>query len=252
MELNTSPPSNESIGGQPPSFDLPDCDLDGHTRGNIHTEEAKETAPSRIFPTQFTIYRKTGFTKPSACYLAASASAPLNYIDLGSGILRGSKSHVLLHAGPDARSPLLATAKPGRWGRDHLIELAGSSHRQSRAEKLVCKSFMRKTWYEFSIQRDNGKAEDRDGEMFEWRESTGSDIQGLGLRKRGWKLVRLGAQGVTEDNEEVVAVWAEHSRWRDAKPFEFRFLRSGASGILGDRWAVMAVVTALGIWYEED
>jgi hypothetical protein len=36
-----------------------------------------------------------------------------------------------------------------------------------------------------------------------------------------------------------------------SKILSFRFLSSGANGALGERWAVMAVITALAIWDKE-
>ena len=77
-------------------------------------------------------------------------------------------------------------------------------------------------------------------EAFEWRHSRGSEVAALGASHSGWKLVRLGTG-------EVVAAWA-NSSMSITKQLQFHFLGSGANGILGERWAVMTVITALRMW----
>ena len=58
------------------------------------------------------------------------------------------------------------------------------------------------------------------------------------------------AHGSEESAEdEIVAVWAKTGCWTSLHDVgEFAFLGSGASGELGQRFAVMAVMTALCIW----
>lgn len=94
-------------------------------------------------------------------------------------------------------------------------------------------------------------------ESFEWRRSNSPAVAGLGGRSQGWKLVRLssevlpppGRSGLTAagDGHEVVAVCA-HAVMSLSKLWKFAFAGTGASGVLGERWAVMAVVTGLMIW----
>lgn len=56
--------------------------------------------------------------------------------------------------------------------------------------------------------------------------------------------------GVTSDGKEIVAVWALNTASLSmTKAFKFQFMGSGALGQLGERWEVMAVVTALRLWY---
>lgn len=128
---------------------------------------------------------------------------------------------------------------------------------------------------------------DGEVETFEWRRSRGSEIKQLGASWRGWKLVRLGGgrseqsdassyqfqdaddeslpRYSTEDEKhqradsahesedsgenEIVAVWAKTGCWTSLHDVgEFAFHGTGASGELGQRFAVMAVMTALCIW----
>ncbi|KAK5631311.1 hypothetical protein RRF57_007025 [Xylaria bambusicola] len=122
----------------------------------------------------------------------------------------------------------------------------------------------------FSIETNaSGRARER----FEWRHSHGFEVEALGGRHSGWKLVRMSnpplsilhpsslyaplkrkyssnVLGQSSDGKEVVAVWSEVS-WSLTKVLRFRFLSTGADGSLGDRWAVMAVASALAIWHRD-
>lgn len=88
-------------------------------------------------------------------------------------------------------------------------------------------------------------------ESFEWRFTTGPVVGPLG-RHAGLKLVRLatdvtGPGHVEHGGGEAVAVLAPSgARWR--KTAAFQFLGSGAQGMLGDEWEVLAVLTGVGLW----
>lgn len=97
-------------------------------------------------------------------------------------------------------------------------------------------------------------------EAYEWRRSKTHAVAGLGGASHGWKLVRLsdalppgglavaGSGPPSGDGHEVVAVCANAGGLTMTKLFRFAFLGTGLSGVLGERWAVMAVVTGLVIW----
>lgn len=56
--------------------------------------------------------------------------------------------------------------------------------------------------------------------------------------------------GVTSDGREVVAVWALNTMSMTmTKALKFEYMGSAARGELGERWEIMAVVTALRLWY---
>lgn len=105
-------------------------------------------------------------------------------------------------------------------------------------------------------------------ETFEWRHSTGEAVRRTG-RRSGYKLVRLstdagdGAGGeLATGGGEVLAVIAGHAgprAWvkgikgpkgmgRLRASGVFMFQGSGAQGVLGEEWQLVAVVTAMGIW----
>ncbi|KAK8039122.1 hypothetical protein PG993_007533 [Apiospora rasikravindrae] len=98
-------------------------------------------------------------------------------------------------------------------------------------------------------------------ERFEWRHSRGNEVKQLDKLNSGWKLVRIHSEadgvggtrrardaGASSDGKELVAVFAEVSGWSTSKVVKFKFLGSGATGEMGPRWALMAVMTALRIW----
>ncbi|KAK7977645.1 hypothetical protein PG996_003699 [Apiospora saccharicola] len=99
-------------------------------------------------------------------------------------------------------------------------------------------------------------------ERFEWRKSRGNEVKQLDKINSGWKLVRIHSEadgvggtrrardaGASSDGKEVVAVFAEVSGWStSSEVVKFRFLGSGATGEMGPRWSLMAVVTALRVW----
>ena len=100
-------------------------------------------------------------------------------------------------------------------------------------------------------------------ETYEWRHSYGEAIAALDGDRDGWKLVRMtngpppGVDGqfvpggyMTSDGKEVVAAWTD-AFMSMTKRAKFAFLGTGQSGLLGERWAVMAVMSALGIWEKE-
>lgn len=93
-------------------------------------------------------------------------------------------------------------------------------------------------------------------EAFEWRHSQGAAVRRTG-RRSGYKLVRLatdaGACGgggeLATGGGEVVAVFAARAgpSWR-SRAGVFMFQGSGAQGVLGAQWQLVAVMTAVGFW----
>lgn len=107
-------------------------------------------------------------------------------------------------------------------------------------------------------------------EMFEWRHTRGDAVADLGVAGYGYKLVRLssdpppgipagsaqfvGGGHATSTGQEVVAVFARARAlgWGGAgERMRFRYLGTGASGLLGERWALMAAITAIRLWQRE-
>ncbi|KAF5858537.1 hypothetical protein ETB97_004280 [Aspergillus alliaceus] len=98
-------------------------------------------------------------------------------------------------------------------------------------------------------------------ERFEWRSSHGKEIKEIGGHSSGWKLVRLSqtageasdsqshrAMGRSSDGKEIVAVIAHNASLSLSKGFRFAFLGSGLTGILGEKWEIMTVISAMHLW----
>lgn len=170
------------------------------------------------------------------------------------------KPAVQLHCGPNATFPIIAAAELQPFTRDRLITLPplpGSPETPTEVQLRAEDHFLTMKWC-FRIEAGfPGKPE-----SYEWRCSGGAAVCSLGVDwARGWKLVRLekgppdGAppgtkfcpgEFVTSDGWEVVAMWAL-SAMNLSRGGVFAFNGTGASGLLGERWAVMAVISALAI-----
>ena len=204
-------------------------------------------------------------------HLTPSRSATTSYSsDVKISLPNGYYGSLILeHAGKSSQ-PLARAIPEGR--RRYDVLLPGTSV----AETLRREPRKSKWWFALPIG-PNGELE-----TFEWRRSRGSEVKQLNASWRGWKLVRKGRTTHEHQNidqcskqdddslprysiddeksdsgsaveesagEEIVAVWAKTGTWTSLHDIgEFAFHGSGASGELGQRFAIMAVMTALSIW----
>ncbi len=203
--------------------------------------------------------------------LGEHQETPLYAVRLHSGW--SGEPAVVLHTGPDPdRSPVVAAVDFERWTGDMVVTLpplqqpqapgpAAAAANELRVEADL--SFHRVFRFVVEVGGAVPSAPPMRPEMFEWRHSYGDAIADLGGSSEGWKLVRIDTAPppgvstafrpggyITSDGREVVAAWsaAVMSMTKRAK---FAFLGTGRSGVLGERWAVAAVMTALGIWERE-
>lgn len=212
------------------------------------------------FPPTFNVYyQKKLFS--ATLHISEHADQPLYAIKLP-----GWRSGLVLHSGPsDKDAPLATASKGGKWGchtRVTLPPLPGSSEDAS-GEAMHSHVSLKTATYQFAIEVGGGGEHAR-RENFEWRSSRSDEVKQLDKHSRGWKLVRLDAcvegcdavpgeppVAVSSDGGEVVAIWAPSSGLSMTKASKFQFLGAGLTGELGERWAIMAVITALRIWYME-
>ncbi|XXG95767.1 hypothetical protein Hte_002038 [Hypoxylon texense] len=189
--------------------------------------------------------------------------------------LKGDFPRVVLHNGPSDKDPFLAAAceerRVGlvdRYALGSTIQLRplaggdpdGELVKEVMRARTVGESGM---GYAFSIEVDHGGKLVR--EDFEWRKSKkGSNEL---LKDGGFKLLRLSSRryqessrsstasssshdATTEDGYEVVAIFKWNKTLTNMMhPFELRFVGPALSGSLGERWAVMAVITGLRLWW---
>lgn len=214
---------------------------------------------SHQFPPTFNIY-SAGWGG-SSFVIGEHKDQPLYAVTCHTGW--SGNPDVVLHNGPSREAPPLATANEARWTTTMTVGLPPvlvGDWRATAAEEQVWSSGIGYGRFNFEVEVGDGRAgvTRPRREPFEWRHSSGGEVRALGGRSSGWKLVRLNGPGlaaagggpVAGDGNEVVAVAANYTMSM-SKSFCFAFVGSGATGVLGERWAVMAVITALGIWDKE-
>jgi hypothetical protein len=223
-----------------------------------HSGPQSSNEVSIQFPVSFNIYSQ-GLS--STWTLAEHQDHPVYRVVLHSGF-SGSPGLVLL-GGPQKSAPPMASVDFHVFSSRMTITLPalpGQNPTQGAQEQLVNSRRGIQRTYPFSIEVDlaTGKRE-----AYEWRYSGGDAVTSLNANHFGWKLVRMAGgppPGVesegggkfvpggftTSDAKEIVAAAAE-TTLKGAKIGRFMFMGTGQSGLLGQRWALMAVITGLGL-----
>ncbi|KAI1360733.1 hypothetical protein F5Y08DRAFT_39922 [Xylaria arbuscula] len=212
------------------------------------------------FPPVLNAYVKWGFTK--TFHLGETKDTPSLAARWHSGFTK--KPELELFDGPDDKGTILATANhesmfksnsiltiPAREGVPHDVE--------SQRVTMSCPKLLKSKTYAFAADVGVGKETRR--EQFEWRSSHGSEVRELDGYRWGWKLVRLSGgsvsaggdrgtrgSGSTSDGLEVVAAWAHNNSMSMTKAFKFQLMGSALTGMLGERGATVALISALRIW----
>lgn len=217
----------------------------------------------RQFPPAFNVYMQS-FSR--TLYLGEHQAQPIYALRIHSGL--GQDASLVLHSGASEDHPTLATLDYVVFSASMAVTLppAAFPGAPTTVEAGRASSFHES--YTFVIDVGNSGPQQPGGrwplEQFEWRRSRGEAVAVLDGRGYGWKLVRLaagpppgaGPQGDMRyagggprgsDGAEVVAVWSE-AGYSMSKAMKFAFVGTGASGLLGERWAIMAVMTALGMF----
>lgn len=281
FEDDPPPPYEESTTGGPPPLParpkqnpFPYQPKPGPSSSSSpSTSSSGPVKLTRRFPHDLNMYYTKSAKNPTFFHLAEHEEQPLYAVTLSLDIA-GKSSYLTLHSGPDPDSPALAVAETKRVGRithRSLITVADpgstttTTTTTTTTEGLSAHaSGLTSVSYSFSADvgrgGGGGGGQDLRREKFEWRTSRGGEVKNLD-RGPGRKLVRLSTEadgvggtravrdpGATSDGKEVVAVWADNARWRENRTGRFQFLGSGATGELGDGFAVLAVATALRIW----
>ncbi|KAI0552435.1 hypothetical protein F4679DRAFT_535612 [Xylaria curta] len=216
------------------------------------------------FPPTLNAYLQMAFTR--TFHLGERKEAPSFAARMHSGFTKNPE--LVLYNGPSEKDPILATAThkslwksratlitaPAREGVPHDTE--------SQNVEMACHTSFKHKTYTFTADVGVGKETRR--EEFEWRSSHGNEVRELDGYKWGWKLVRLSgeplgnggdratrASGSTSDGHEIVAVWAHNNSMSMTKAFKFQLMGSALNGMLGERGAALALISALRIWAME-
>ncbi|KAJ9149388.1 hypothetical protein NKR23_g4301 [Pleurostoma richardsiae] len=218
---------------------------------------AQKATINRQFPPSFSVYREGGFSRNYS--LGEHQGQPLYAVRPHTGW--SGQPDLVLHGGPTEDFPPLAVLNHERFSRSFTVTLPPLPGDRLPRDEFVRFPGLLQSNYTFSVEVDRpGGPRGMRRERFEWRRSHGAEVGRLAGASFGWKLVRMagdtgaaaGASGgvagpVAGDGLEVVAVWVK-AAMSLSKVLKFEFTGVGATGDLGERWAVMAVMTALGIW----
>ncbi|KAI0972131.1 hypothetical protein F4678DRAFT_431277 [Xylaria arbuscula] len=215
---------------------------------------------TRKFPPALNAYMQMKFAQ--TYHLGETKDTPLFAVRLHSGLTKNPE--LVLYDGLDEKGAVLGTATHQSLWKSGTIMTApareGVAH-DSESQQVIMSSpkLFKTNIYAFTADAGVGKETRR--EQFEWRNSHGSEVRDLDGYKWGWKLVRLSspaagnggeratrASGETSDGLEVVAAWAHNNSMSMTKAFKFQLLGSALTGMLGDRGATLALVSALRIW----
>jgi hypothetical protein len=232
--------------------------------GEDWSTESIESSPSKTisgrFPSTFNLYSELSL-KHHTFYLGGEKSQRLYALSLHSGLF--GKAEIILHDGPERTDKPLATVKnDGIFSRHCIVNIPSFQNAKigNVQEDLRFHYGLKATTCTFSVPIEHGAS--TYVENFEWRQSQGDEVKALSGWPVGLKLVRSEiatpsgkggknkdrAIGESSDGNEVVAVWAYQAKPSMSKLGKFQFLGSGATGELGDHWAITAVVSVLRLW----
>ncbi|KAJ2903500.1 hypothetical protein MKZ38_009722 [Zalerion maritima] len=239
-----------------------------HGISRVETSNQGALSSDSIIPRQFPpIFHLYTVPFSRTFHLGEHRDHPVYAVSTHSGW--SGNPDVVLHTGTNKNDPLLAAAEVTHTIPTtltiHLPALPGSDQKATVEPLTAINGISRR--YRFSLEVDPAGAVRED---FEWRHSSGSAVKEYGCARQGWKLMRMsttlpGNSGgfsspgspphklggyTSSDGKEVVAVWTNVGVSM-TKSWRFAFIGTGASGILGERWAVMAVMTSLLMWEQE-
>lgn len=232
-----SPPSKHPLDAQVP------------LEQQVQADAGPSGSVSRQFPAEFSLYSSM---LSRNLQLGEHKDAPIYLVATHTGW--SGNPDVVLHTTTDSKSAPLATANYKTFSRDTTIVLPplDSKPRAIQGETLMKGSTFGRT-FTFSVEVPAQPGGQLRSEPFEWRHSRGEDVASLGsVWGRGWKLVRTatGRGAAVGAGTDVVAVFST-GPVSMTKKFCFKFVGAGETGVLGERWAVMAVISAIAIWEKE-
>src|SRR3569833_1641806 len=224
---------------------------------------AKASTPRSLFPTVFNFY--FGHSSLSTFWIGEHRETPLYAYCLHSGF--SGLPPVVLHSSPEVRDDnMWADIDWSMFQNEIRIGLPDLPEKGERVTEMLQRDQGRQMTSVFRFSIEAGSAGSCQREEYEWRRSSGDAIESLGGDGDGYKLMRLAEDAppgadraqcaksmsgfVSSDGFEVVAAWSGVSGSL-TKHGKFRFMGTGASGLLGERWVLMAVVTSLALWERE-
>lgn len=219
------------------------------------TKIHKTTLEGVTFPNTFELYYESSWKKLKLS-LGEVSSEPLYTFNLPAGWW----GDLIMYNGPTLEHPPLAAVRnTGKSGMGNAVTLPPLGAGQEVLEEKMSrrrKGLMDVFSFAAVVQVREGEKTTRRVERFEWVGSGRKEVKDLHEWKHGWKLRRVVVSGADEDEDEaaneipadeILAVWAD-STMSMRKAAKFQFLNSGATGELGEAWALMAVITFVRVW----
>lgn len=188
------------------------------------------------FPPSFGIYHASGSMSDLIIAQSKDDPHPLYYISTHSGF--SSQPSVILHSSPNPNSPPLADADFHSFSSTIDMSLfvaipPGSRPQTATMETSGAFSYVRQ--FRAPIPSTSSV------EVFEWKNSSGPEVQALEGRSHGKKCIRV-------STGEVVAVFT-HPDMSYSKKGKMAFMGSGVG--LGEGFEVMCVMSTAAIMEKE-
>ncbi|OTB16650.1 hypothetical protein K445DRAFT_21604 [Daldinia sp. EC12] len=238
--------------------------------GAPHTSTNTGISPYRPFPPVLSAHYQWKMITP-VFHLGDTTDKRLFAVKVHTGFsgYGPGRPGVVLHNGPTDKHPMLAAAGDEYYasslslnGIITLPSLSDGTAERTCTEILRAATSLDTVVFRFSIEVGPNNNE-LWREDFEWRKSKGNEDKDLvdAPWKCGFKLFRLSPQtgkGSNTPNEtlqkiatkdqELVAVFAWSNTLHLMDPFKIEFRGNGKTGALGERFALMTVITGLRLW----
>lgn len=229
--------------------------MGGAESKEAHYKIHRATFAGVTFPNTFELFYDSSWKKLKLS-LGQAPSEPLYAFSLPAGWW----GDLIMYNGPTLEHPPLAAVRnTGKSGMGNAVTLPPLGPGQEVIEEKMSrrrKGLMDVFSFAAVVEAREGEKTTRRVERFEWVGSGRKEVKDLHEWTHGWKLRRVVASGADEDEDEaaneipageILAVWAD-STMSLKKAAKFQFLNSGATGELGEAWALMAVITFVRVW----
>ncbi|KAI0439964.1 hypothetical protein F4803DRAFT_529111 [Xylaria telfairii] len=255
---------------------MADKDALGDSEGDSSVSDMPPSLAYRPFPPLMKLYYQWSLAGLTTFYVCgADQQDRLFAVKLHTGYSMkeplGPKQGLHLYNGPTTNDPLLAAAGDDSMVRALPLNNNSRVFLPARRRRGLSQEMMRAyitadkhVAFSFSLEIGYGKKRRR--EVFEWRNIEKSE-RDESTEHGGFRLFRLppnpeqdapgggsSSQGASTSSaaastDDVVAVMAWRRFLTSPKhPFDLKIVGDGLGGSLGDRWTLMALITALRLW----
>ncbi|CAG9952634.1 unnamed protein product [Clonostachys rosea f. rosea IK726] len=225
---------------------------------NVHVATAGPVVPAaRLIPLDFNIYSASA-TSGDVYYMGPHQKDRQFALTIHPNSLAAApKPSIILHDGLITRDPAIGTSR-NAWvsGSDRRFDefivtvspLGGSQPAEERLVTVDEGTYWRpviRLRYSLLVAQAMAAAhgaDDTPRQQFEWHQSSSREVQSLGGRDSGWRLVNL----ANVDETLAICVPNGHSL---TKFLRFSFRGKGRTGShFSPTWEVMAILTGLTTW----